>query len=417
MDDVHPMLGHPDAPDGTGWFNSPNAAAMQPETYANPAVSSLLSQVGAAVARGFMAPGQALASTTPITSDQMIAPAMDIAGMTTLGAGAVPQEANTLNMGIKAYHGSPHDFNAFDLSKIGTGEGAQAYGHGLYFAENEKVAKGYREQLSPGYDLKVNGQEYNSYDPSHLAAMNMDTFGKRGKTRQEIADMLREDSHFGSRYSDAADLLQSGKPLPEFTRTPSGKMYEVNINADPEHFLDWDKPLSEQPHVYDKLSQLPQFQRHQAMVDSDRLVQIAKDNGVPPLVAIKVESELAKGVPLSDAITKVKGLSANPDWAAQTDKLQGLVGDRAVTTQTILPKEWTGSSIARNVNGMKPDEIADTLRNAGIPGIKYLDQGSRGAGDGSRNYVVFNDKLIDIMKKYAIPGMLAAPIFAGDKKS
>ena len=42
----------------------------------------------------------------------------------------------TVVQGIRAYHGSPHDFDKFDLSKIGTGEGAQAYGHGLYFAEN-----------------------------------------------------------------------------------------------------------------------------------------------------------------------------------------------------------------------------------------------------------------------------------------
>ena len=42
---------------------------------------------------------------------------------------------------IKAYHGSPYDFDKFDLSKIGTGEGAQAYGHGLYFAEEPAVAQ------------------------------------------------------------------------------------------------------------------------------------------------------------------------------------------------------------------------------------------------------------------------------------
>ena len=34
-------------------------------------------------------------------------------------------------LGIKAYHGSPYDFERFDPAKIGTGEGAQAYGHGL----------------------------------------------------------------------------------------------------------------------------------------------------------------------------------------------------------------------------------------------------------------------------------------------
>jgi hypothetical protein len=51
-------------------------------------------------------------------------------------------------VGFKAYHGSPHDFDKFSLSKIGTGEGAQAYGHGLYFAEKEGVAKSYRDALA-----------------------------------------------------------------------------------------------------------------------------------------------------------------------------------------------------------------------------------------------------------------------------
>src|SRR4029077_8399539 len=51
--------------------------------------------------------------------------------------GGVP---GTVGSGIKAYHSSPHDFDRFDLSKIGTGEGAQVYGHGLYFAENPAVS-------------------------------------------------------------------------------------------------------------------------------------------------------------------------------------------------------------------------------------------------------------------------------------
>jgi hypothetical protein len=41
---------------------------------------------------------------------------------------------------IEAWHGSPHDFDRFDVSRIGTGEGAQSYGHGLYFAEEKQVA-------------------------------------------------------------------------------------------------------------------------------------------------------------------------------------------------------------------------------------------------------------------------------------
>src|SRR5262245_56435755 len=53
-----------------------------------------------------------------------------------------------VTQGLKAYHGSPHDFERFSLSHVGTGEGAQAYGHGLYFAENPDVAAHYRSKLS-----------------------------------------------------------------------------------------------------------------------------------------------------------------------------------------------------------------------------------------------------------------------------
>ena len=49
----------------------------------------------------------------------------------------------------------------------------------------------------------------------------------------------------------------------------------------------------------------------------------------------------------------------------------------------------------------------EALRQAGIPGIKYLDQGSRGSGTGTKNYVVFDDKLIDIIKKYGLAGLIA----------
>ena len=45
---------------------------------------------------------------------------------------------------IRAYHGSPHTFEKFELSKMGSGQGAQEYGHGLYFADKEKIAKQYR---------------------------------------------------------------------------------------------------------------------------------------------------------------------------------------------------------------------------------------------------------------------------------
>lgn len=48
----------------------------------------------------------------------------------------------------KAYHGSPHTFDHFDLGAIGTGEGAQGHGWGLYFAQDKQIAKAYKDTLS-----------------------------------------------------------------------------------------------------------------------------------------------------------------------------------------------------------------------------------------------------------------------------
>ena len=47
-----------------------------------------------------------------------------------------------------AWHGSPHKFDKFSTEAIGTGEGAQVFGHGLYFSEKREVADYYREALT-----------------------------------------------------------------------------------------------------------------------------------------------------------------------------------------------------------------------------------------------------------------------------
>ena len=62
---------------------------------------------------------------------------------------AAPELEQAAAQGIRAFHGSPHDFDAFSMDKIGTGEGAQAYGHGSLFCGSGSLsAKGYRDQLA-----------------------------------------------------------------------------------------------------------------------------------------------------------------------------------------------------------------------------------------------------------------------------
>ena len=70
-----------------------------------------------------------------------IAAALNQAGRNLAAPTAAGQAAG--QRGAIVWHGSPHKFDRFDSSKIGTGEGAQAYGHGLYLAEGLNTAKSY----------------------------------------------------------------------------------------------------------------------------------------------------------------------------------------------------------------------------------------------------------------------------------
>ena len=109
------------------------------------------------------------------------------------------------------------------MSKIGTGEGAQAYGHGIYVAENPKVAEAYKlagPEGSRQLDV-INGEL------SRLAR-EMDKYPRQ--TYNKFAD-------------PAGDALKTKYDQLLEERARLGRMYEVNINADPAHMLDWDKAL------------------------------------------------------------------------------------------------------------------------------------------------------------------------------
>lgn len=254
-------------------------------------------------------------------------------------AGSLASESKlTQPPAITAFHGSPHDFGAFDLSKIGTGEGAQSYGHGLYFAENEGTAQSYRDALQ-GQNTNWNSADEIAGHFLNLAGGNRN--GAAGLLASFMSRPTAKLQYNLTALGDARDLLKSSAEIAPPKGT--GKMYQVSINADPEHFLDWDKPLSEQ--------------------------------------SPKVR----------EALTDKMGL----------DPKHGDLSGHALMDR--ITNEVVPYGQATNEN------ISNSLRAAGIPGIKYLDQGSRFAGNGTRNYVVFDDKLVSIMKKYGIAGLGALP--------
>ena len=134
-------------------------------------------------------------------------------------------------MGATAWHGTPHKIQEqFDISKVGTGEGAQAYGHGMYFAENPNVATEYRKALSGRTDL---GQQPS--DPAFIHAV--ESFREYGTPLEQIPAEMKK-AYKSATDKDIKLAIQA---------TEKGNLYKVDIpDADIPNMLDWDKPLSQQ---------------------------------------------------------------------------------------------------------------------------------------------------------------------------
>jgi hypothetical protein len=214
------------------------------------------------------------------------------------------QRAGSLLSPLTVFHGSPHKFSKFDASKIGTGEGAQVYGHGIYLAENPAVAKQYAENVKDMGSIKSINDEL-----SRLSKiMSGDEIGYR-KFKSDVGRKAAADYDELMAQRDA--LVKS-----------QGSLYKADLpDEEIAKMLDWDKPLSQQP----------------------KAVQEA----------------------------------LNKSEYALRDMAMDLYGR----------KDPLGSDIARAA--LKPQEFAKHMRELGIPGIRYLDQGSRGAGKGTSNFVVF----------------------------
>lgn len=225
-------------------------------------------------------------------------------------------------MAIGAWHGSPHDFDRFDMSRIGTGEGAQAYGHGLYFAGNKRVARQYAENVKDEGAVRAINVKLTEL------AREMEKYEKPGQYRQYTDPR-------GYEAAKEYDALMSSR---HETLQKPGKIYDVELAPDETDLLDWDAPLSEQP------------EKVRAALD-----QI----GLNPTHNILA-----------------------PDGGAFGPR------DRGRRLYNIL----------ESVHGSRAAATA-ALNNAGIPGIRYLDGGSRAAGDGTRNYVMFDDSLVKIRGK------------------
>lgn len=71
------------------------------------------------------------------------------------------QYVNEYTYDQKAYHGTPYDFERFDIGKIGDGVGDQVHGWGLYFAQDRQISENYKEVLgATSGEVSIGGKVY-----------------------------------------------------------------------------------------------------------------------------------------------------------------------------------------------------------------------------------------------------------------
>jgi hypothetical protein len=289
------------------------------------------------------------------------------------------------NYSIGAWHGSPAEFDEFLLDYIGTGEGAQVYGWGLYFAQNQGVARKYRENLAgrSSFDsILVDGQPIDSTDETQQLAEQavVGPLIGNGDVQKAIAALEQADNldPVAQWLKERADRITI-KPE-EF----KGALYEVNIDTSEDDLLDWDKPFDEQPESVKRAL-----------------------GWLKPVVEANMRAYARSDMPMLGSLMYV--------MLAQMERQKGV-----------------------GTEGSPEQKASQVLRERGVKGIRYLDGNSRGfqvvlkvkgeeysrntfglesnansyaaekkaegfdveiVRDGTYNYVIFDDSLIKILTR------------------
>ena len=281
-----------------------------------------------------------------------------------------------------AWHGSPHDFDTFDLGAIGTGEGNQAHGWGLYFAKKKSVSKNYQKVLS-----------------KRLGTTSPKLF------KVEIPDektMLDEDKYFKEQNKDVVNRIVSAvndldidkrKSLLSYYKEhpayPVNKEYEKilgkiqSINQDREYITD--ALVNNVSKIKEKIA------REAAAEYGYNFDELKADNTFE--MAKKLIGEINEKLSALEKEKEVEGAKEK----IKEDKILESIGD------TFTKTPYTGRDVyvalSKTFGGDKG--ASEFLNSTGVKGITY-----DGYTDG-RCYVVFDDKAIKVIEKYnqSINGM------------
>lgn len=338
------------------------------------------------------------------------------------GAGERTKALQSANKAFfqSAFHGSPHIFDKFSLEAIGSGEGAQAYGYGLYFAGKKEIAQHYREMLSGETYRTADGK---SWSPDQLEHLNFRVMARRNGTDLELTLRQIEEGSFSQSDMRDHDVAMLKGLIAEGGITKNdGRLYEVEIPEDDEYLL-WDKPLSEQPKkvraALEKIGVAPPTipappsdpviaaiikgaLKHARNDAAD--IELTIDNDSMLYNKDVLHAERA-GVDMDDFDAGAYVVEQAKEYVSALEQNELTTGERLyrnISSAAAKPIDETGMAGWTNVQPTINDQLRNdpaaskTLHDAGIAGIKYLDGGSRSDGDGTFNYVVFDDNAVSI---------------------
>jgi hypothetical protein len=289
----------------------------------------------------------------------------------------------------RAFHGTPHEIDRFTTEKIGSGEGAQAYGWGLYFASNKAVATWYRDVLGTAKLEVTADHKYPAHERGKRVVLDHFSGGEReydlayralmkhqGNVEQAITQVRSEGIRRAAMglddkvYDYAVDYLREWKARGVRYIPHGGRIYQVDLAPKENEYLDWDKPLHRQGDKVKLAISSPLFESFFADM------QRSKPGTMTPW-------EWMTGEDFYEALVGTKGFTRlEPSLASA---LKGALGEELDTQYIPFDK--------------RPKAASKLLLSLGVPGIKYLDQRSRGVGSGTHNFVIFDDSAINIVER------------------
>lgn len=272
-------------------------------------------------------------------------------------------------LGTTAYHGSPYLFDKFNINKVGTGEGAQAYGYGMYFAENPAVAKDYARKLAiEKTSMSQLASDYLKKDvpPSAIKMLHDVATGP-----SPVNEAARR-ANYGSiaLRNEDRDILKN--IISDFRNQATGSLYKVDIPDESiPKMLNWDMPMNKQSPEVLKALKIPTEQVQKYNKITDKLNELQWSKG---------------------------GLDS-PEWNKLTEEANTIRSKYGLgrTGEELYTEAARIAYANKNANPSKV--AADSLLQQGITGIRYLDEGSRKLGEGTSNYVVFNPEQVKILEK------------------